>query len=99
MALVSRLAAKRVEIPHEPGQWMEFKPPSWGVVKALKEDGGGEGLLLAGITAWSYGPEVSEAMVADLDMRTLTWAVGEVMKLSGLAKEGEALAAVSKSIT
>ncbi|HXO85229.1 MAG TPA: hypothetical protein VN803_06865 [Gemmatimonadales bacterium] len=36
MALVSFLPAQRVEIPHEPGNWIEFRKPSGAVVREAR---------------------------------------------------------------
>jgi hypothetical protein len=36
MALVSFLPAMRVDIPHEPGNWMEFRKPSSAVVREAR---------------------------------------------------------------
>lgn len=43
MALVSFLPAQRVEIPHEPGNWMEFRKPSSTVVREARKVAESEG--------------------------------------------------------
>src|ERR1700754_5110992 len=66
MALVSFLPAQRVEIPHEPGNWIEFRKPSGAVVREARrvvESEGRKGVR-------DFGAEI----VKDLDEATAQWA-------------------------
>jgi hypothetical protein len=37
MALTSKLTPDRIELEHEPGEWIEIKPVSWMVLRDAKE--------------------------------------------------------------
>ena len=101
MGLVSKTTPERIVVPHEPGQWFEFRPPSYGQwLAAIKQDNN-VGVLKSSITAWSYGGAVTDEAILDLDVKTTTWAVGVVMKLAGGKDEaqGNASAPGSKATT
>lgn len=62
-----------VDLPHEPGQWIEARKPSLAI---LNEVGDGQAgvinMLQRCITAWSYDEPVSNEMIGELDADTAT---------------------------
>ena len=73
MALTSQ-DIKRLDLPHEPGQWVDIRTPSLRLLHQMsKFEDSYEGMvkLIAGcVTAWSYETPVSEDAVWDLDAET-----------------------------
>lgn len=73
MALTSQ-HVKRLDIPHEEGQWVEVRTPSLRMLHEMsKFDDTYEGMvkMIAGcVTAWSYGDTITEEQVWDLDAET-----------------------------
>lgn len=103
MALISSAKPERIEIPHEPGQWIELRPLRAGDLDVFEAsaDGGlrvSYELLARVVTSWSYGPwPASEAereeCVKDLDLDTYSWLVGAIGErlptMSGIRDEAE----------
>lgn len=96
MALVSRLQPQRVDIPHEPNEWIEILPISAGGLSALQQGADGKtpvGLMIEMlaqcIKAWSYPVPVSIETLSDLDGATLTWLQTEVNIASGVRSDAE----------
>lgn len=97
MALVDTSARIRHEIPHEPGEWMEFKPLT--IADARTEGANsfdvGLRLLARSIAGWSYADECDEDNIMRLDIATANWAIECMREISHIsASEGEASAAV-----
>lgn len=73
MALTSH-DVKRLDLPHEPGQWVDIRMPSLRMLHEMsKIEDSYEGmvkLIASCVTAWSYGDDVTEADVWDLDAET-----------------------------
>lgn len=99
MALCS-LTTRKLDIPHEPGQWVEIRPLSTAAlreaIKQALEVVGGDDLnreygyeltarmLRVAIVSWSYEPMPDDKTIADLDLKTTRWLSDQ---LSGGAEE------------
>lgn len=73
--MLTSKAIKRIDLPHEPGEWIEVKMPSLSVLEAV---GLGEGeisqsriMLQKCIVGWSYSDPVNNETIDDLDFRTV----------------------------
>lgn len=76
MAFKSDAKPERIEIPHEPGQWIELIPPSGGDLRDLSGLESYEysfGLAARMITRWSYERDITIENIADLDAHTIGW--------------------------
>ena len=63
---------KRVELPHEPGEWVEVRMPSLSIWNRVAEDTHGWRALLEGcVLRWSYDDPVTPDNIADLDSETV----------------------------
>ena len=70
--MLTNKAQKRVELPHEPGEWVEVRMPSMLIMdKASDGPHPWLGLLTACIQAWSYDAEVTEETIGELDAETV----------------------------
>jgi len=92
MALCS-LTTRKLDVPGEEGQWVEIRPLSTRVMRDVeagaRETAGedavaygyavADGLLVAGVVAWSYDAPVNTENVADLDMATAMWLVEQIV--------------------
>lgn len=76
-------AKKRLDIPHEPGQWIEIQRLAWSELpqRSVVSDVTGYmvELFRAAITAWSYAEPVADN-VAYLDDTTAGWLYQEIDK-------------------
>ena len=101
MALVSKLQPRRVPIPHEPGEWIELKPPTGGQwAAALKDDAAPSEYLRTCVTGWSYDAPVNAETIADLDIATSAWLIKQVSAIVAPGgKEGNESAPDSKATT
>lgn len=93
MALINSSNTKHLDIPHEPGQWVEVRPLTAGDIEGLSVDGSGVKVsiecLAAIISAWSYQEPVSLENVRRLDLDTFTWLGNEALKVSGVRDDAE----------
>lgn len=92
MALKSKSESKRISIPHEPNEWMELRQPSAGDLRDLKDLDDYDynlGMMSKMVTAWSYGPEVTLALLGDLDAQTYSWLSGILPEYMGLRAPDE----------
>jgi hypothetical protein len=67
---------KKVDLPHEPGEWIEVKMPSVGDLRAVDMTNSIQSTLDAlcsCIKAWSYDEDVTPENIADLDPPTITF--------------------------
>lgn len=73
MALTSQ-DIKRLDLPHEPGQWVDLRMPSLRMLHQMsKLDDSYESmvqLIASCVTGWSYDTPVSPESVWDLDAET-----------------------------
>lgn len=97
MALISSRDIKRVDIPHEPGQWVELRPLTARQFATIQRDAKDESpgeitlrLLASCLVDWSYiddeGAKVSitpEAIDA-LDYETFNWLDGQLALASSI---------------
>jgi hypothetical protein len=89
--MITTNSVTRIELPHEPGQWIEARRPSIKDTLIAGKSGDHEmdvalSLLQACVVAWSYGEAVTAENIAALDTET----AGVVMKAlnpSGAAAE------------
>lgn len=88
MALINSSNTKRLDIPHEPEQWIDVRPLTAGDMEGLSVDGSQIKVsieaLAAIIQAWSYDEPVSLENVRRLDIDTFTWLGTEALKVSGV---------------
>lgn len=97
MALISFKDRHRLEIPHEPGQWVEVRPIAAGEIELFEVTNGMVkvtlDLLAAVVTGWSYDEPVSLDAIKRLDLDTFVWLTGalgdELMKISGIRTADE----------
>jgi hypothetical protein len=93
MALCS-LSTRRLELPHEPGAWVEVRLLSANTVRKLDKDAraiagdddsdyGYEvmgAMLKTAVVSWSYEAPVTLENIDDLDLATAAWVAGELGK-------------------
>lgn len=89
MALKSSLEPKRLDIPDEPGKWIEYKPISAGEFIALLEANHtgpayAMALIQLVLTGWNYDAPLSPESVSDLTADTFKWLDANVMEWAGL---------------
>lgn len=95
MALISKDDRRRIDIPHEPGEWIELRAFTTKD-SAEVEAGGGNGqinlglqILARAITTWSYKDangatiDPTEETIGQLDLDTFKWLMQEVDLTSG----------------
>lgn len=133
--LTRQTVGPQVPIPHEDGQWMQFRRLSWteieeaeavkskkflestatdpkvqaSIAKTISPEDMSKLVAAAierakanpfqscdratvlryGIVAWSYGVDVTEANVSDLDKMTAKWAEEQIADVSGLGAQAE----------
>lgn len=96
MALIDPTKYTRIDIPHEPGQWVEVRPfiTADTIVIAKKEpetepEASVEMLALC-IKRWSYSEEpVTAEQLNVLDAKTFRWLDNEILVLSGIRTRAE----------
>lgn len=93
MALISSNDTKRLDIPHEPGQWVEVRPLTAGDIEGLTAEGSQVKVsieaLAAIISGWSYAEPPTIENVRRLDLDTFTWLGTEALKVSGVRDDAE----------
>jgi len=102
VALITSNDYKRLVIPHEPGQWVDVRPLTFGDLDIFNMDGETvvvtRDLVAEVVTEWSYGewpPTKDErlALIRSLDLDTSVWlitALGETLpKISGIRSDSE----------
>jgi hypothetical protein len=95
---------KRIDIPHEPGQWIEIQRLAWSELPmgSVRTDPRGYMLALfaAAVTAWSYPAPVKDSLEY-LDDITAGWLYVEIDKfvhhVESEAERGNATAPSSTS--
>lgn len=94
MALIAKDSRIRIEVPHEPGEWVEIHPLTVRTVldaSDASEKGANFGfdLLRRTVVAWSYGEEVTEESLGRLDNQTFTWLSRAINPASGERTDAE----------
>lgn len=96
MALIDPKEVRHVEIPHEPGEWVELRPITSRIFATVQREGKGESYseitlrLLAGcIVAWSYDAPVTPENIDLLDPVTMNYLDEQMQKTSGSLSEEE----------
>lgn len=95
MALKSTTPPTRLDIPDEPGEWIEYKPLSSGEFIELLEAGYtgpayAMALVQRVVTGWSYDiPLTPEAIKDDLTANVFRWLDANVMEWAGLRAPDE----------
>jgi hypothetical protein len=100
LALITSKDTKRLDIPHEPGQWVEVRPLTFGDLDIFGMDGEtvrvSRDLASEVITGWSYSEwPVSRderlTLLKSLDLDTSMWlitALGETLtEISGIRSD------------
>lgn len=100
MALKSTLKPTRVDIPDEPGEWIEYKPISTDELDSIDTNLSNiaytKAMLLAVLTSWSYGELNAEAL-GDLEAKTFRWLDTNVTQWAGLRSDAEKKESISPS--
>lgn len=88
MALIKDDTKVRLDIPHEPGEWIDIRPTRNNDLLSINFDtdpfAGMMKLLDSVIKGWSYAEPVTPENVRMLDSVTTTWLSEELKKASGL---------------
>jgi len=71
-------ATKRIDIPHEPGEWVEIRMLSWRQVESIRQAAADDEEMVGltfetGIVAWSYDEPVSVETIGRIDSVTAAW--------------------------
>lgn len=102
MALIDPDEVIHLEIPHEPGQWVEFKPLCADDLEAMDARGerlGPINMVLQSLVGWSYYDGVPKlADVKRLDIETLNWLSPLVTRASGIRSADEKKDSASPSL-
>jgi hypothetical protein len=102
LALITSKDHKRLTIPHEPDQWVEVRPLTFGDMDLFGMDGEtvavSRDLAAEVITSWSYGewPATKDErldLIKSLDLDTAMWLItslGETLtEISGIRGDSE----------
>lgn len=96
MALLLQRTSKRLDVPHEPGEWIEIRRLAACELPAYERiaDAGTRGqatldLFNGAIVAWSYDAPVSPETVRMLDAPTALWLLQEINRINW-SREGDA---------
>ncbi len=93
MALVDPTKAIRLEVPHEPGQWVEVRPLMGADMESLDVEAGrikiSFALLAEIVLAWSYDEPPSIDTIRRLDIDTILWLDRAALKASGVRDDDE----------
>ena len=84
--LINKDAGTKLEIPHEPGEWVVIRPVPWGffeevenestiVKKTLK-------IFIGSLVSWSYDAEINEENLEWLDTTTAEWLNEQIDKIN-----------------
>ena len=73
---------KKLDLPHEPGEWVEIRPLSWRQVNAIRDiDDENEitcYVLSQAIVGWSYGEPVTPETLDRLDAETAVFVIDKL---------------------
>lgn len=101
MALLTDSDAVRVDLPHEPGSWVELRRLTWGRVRQVQALPEGErigAMFIAGVAAWSYDAELTPENLDSLDMTTANFIAEQLEQLNGVPSgKGPSSASVSST--
>lgn len=92
MPLIKDETRVRLDIPHEPGEWIEIRPMRNGDLLhvELKDKVSATVLMFERlITGWSYEEPVTPENIRRLDIKTASWLDGELTRVSGVRTEEE----------
>lgn len=91
MALVDKTKIVRIELPHEPGGWIELHPMSSGDLANLPDDPYAAMLKMLQriVTTWSYDVPVTPDNVLLLDVETVNELAVHVRAMSGVKTDAE----------
>ena len=97
--MLTSKSVKRIELEHEPGEWVEVRMPSIGIIQRAQRvanEAPGDvdarasyavlPMLEACILTWSYPEPVTADNIADLDAQTVTVLTTALM--SDLTEDG-----------
>lgn len=89
--LVDVTKRERIELPNEPGEWIELRPMSSGDAANTSNDQYTSTLevLVKVITAWSYTVPLTKENIYLLDMNTIRLLSGELAKISNVRSDEE----------
>lgn len=101
MLLTDDRASERLAIPHEPGEWMEFRSltrAEWKRIKDLDDTALTDAATQQALVAWSYPAPITPESIGQLDMLTSNWLDLHVLRIvrGRPAAEGEAYAPASQ---
>lgn len=98
MALIDPKETRRVDIPHEPGEWVELRPITARDLANLQRAVIGVTLtqaenttriLATCLTAWSYAFPITIENLERLDYQTHNWLDNELLLTSGHREDEE----------
>lgn len=94
MALRSTTKPTHTEIPHEPGQWIEYRQLSADELEELQTGefsslGYTIHALTKMLTSWSYDGPVNRENIGDLDAQTIRWLDSNLLEMAGIRTEAE----------
>jgi hypothetical protein len=93
LALISVDQVKRLDVPHEPDQWIEVRPVTAGDLGMLEAGQSMVKLTLEAmstlIKGWSYPEPATRESVNRLDVDTFIWLSKEIMTFSGVRDDAE----------
>lgn len=102
MALVSPDKAVKLDIPHEPGEWIRVRPICAEDAEGLELDGDkvrvSIDLVAKLLTEWSYDEPPSREAVARLDLNTYIWLALEMLEASGIRDLAEKKGLIERSL-
>lgn len=96
--MLTNRVTRRIDLPHEPGQWVEARMPSMMIMAQARTAARLAGvddfdaftyanhLLRACVTGWSYEAEVTAENIDEIDDTTAALVIGEI---TGTVEPGE----------
>ena len=78
--MLTNLIKKRIELPNEPGQWIEIRRPSIAIYQEFSASDFNTLVLLQHcVTSWSYEAECTAENIAELDPETAGILANEIV--------------------
>jgi hypothetical protein len=98
MALIKPTTTRRIELPHEPGQWIDIHPLTVkkaddverevrrGSEEHMDDYAGlmNEAVLLATVVAWSYEDDVTPETILSLDVPTSQYLMQQMAEAASI---------------
>lgn len=83
MALINSQDNRKIDIPHEPGQWVLVRPPTVADIRQASAESASEmqiglDLVMRLVVGWSYDEPVTPDAIDRLDLKTGQWLAQEL---------------------